>query len=77
MLLCREFTHTSHEITLIEPFGSCIVTSCLCRTPWRTVFYFVTPDTWITRAFTVTSCSVATCARDEIRTVPFAVNESE
>ena len=77
VLLCSEFTHDSHKMTFIELVGSRIVTSCLLSTPWRKVGIFFTPDTCVTSAFTVTSCSAATWARDEIGTVPFAVKVSE
>lgn len=60
MLVSNELTYDSHKTTLMEPVGSRMITSCLCRTPWREVGIFLTPDTWDTWALTVTSCSAAT-----------------
>ena len=77
MLLCSELTHDSHKMTFTELVGSRKATSCLLSTPWRKVGVFFTPDTCVTSAFTVTSCSAKTRARDEIRIVPFAVKVSE
>ena len=57
LLLCSELTHESYKITFTELVGSRVVTSC---TLWRKVGVFFIPDTCVTSAFTVTSCSAAT-----------------
>ena len=77
MLRCSELTHDSHKMTFIELAGSCIISSRLLNTPLRKVGVFFTLDICVTSAFTVTSCSAAPRARDEIGTVPFAVKVSE